>query len=98
MVTIVPIVGEDDIDAVLAIVGTASLLLLPMQIWSKTLENSRGKLILVLWGILLLVGTSSALVTDIYIWLGIFPQLRCCPMKNADQLPMMNDGNQDFKP
>lgn len=52
---VLPMAWDSDIDAPLAIVGTAFLILLPMQIWSRALRKSRVKIIIWLWGVLLLI-------------------------------------------
>lgn len=92
---VLPMAWDSDVDATLAIVGTAFLVLLPMQIWSTTLREYRLKIIIWLWGALLLMGMISALISVQYVNFWYFPQLRFCPHGANDSLPMMNDGTQN---
>ncbi|KAL1864000.1 hypothetical protein Daus18300_007965 [Diaporthe australafricana] len=91
---VLPMVWDSDVDATLAIVGTAFLVLLPMQIWSRTLRTSRVKIIIWLWGALLLIGMICALVAVQYVNFWYFGQLRFCPHGAHDSLPLMSDGIQ----
>lgn len=91
---VLPMVWDSDVDATLAIVGTSFLVLLPMQIWSRTLRKSRVKITVWLWGALLLIGMTSALIGVQYINFWYFEQLRFCPHGARDSLPLMNDGSQ----
>ena len=87
---ILPMAWDNDSDAVLAIVGTAFLALLPMQLWSSTFKTSNAKTILFLWSGLLFIGTVSALINTVYIDLWAFPQLRFCPIGLNDTIPFTN--------
>ena len=91
---VLPMAWDNDTDPVLAIVGAAFLVLLPMQIWSSALRTTRAKLILWIWALLLLMGMVCALVAEQYIQFWSFPQLRFCPSGYHDDLPLMNDGTQ----
>lgn len=60
---ILPMVRDHDGSAVLAIVGAAFLVLLPMQVWSSTLrEAGIARTLVGLWSCLLLSGLISALI------------------------------------
>ncbi|KAG6995705.1 hypothetical protein G7Y79_00043g079890 [Physcia stellaris] len=87
---ILPMAWDSDGDAVLAIVGTAFLALLPMQLWSSTFKTSNAKTILFLWSGLLFIGTVSALINALYVDLWTFPQLRFCPHGMNDTFPFTN--------
>lgn len=89
---ILPMAWDNDADPVLAIVGTAFLALLPMQLWSTTFKRSDAKAVLFLWSGLLLVGIVSALINSAYLNFWAFPQLRFCPPGLNDTLPFMNNG------
>lgn len=91
---VLPMAWDSDIDATLAIVGTAFLVLLPMQIWSRTLRQTRVKTIVWLWGTLLLMGLICALISEQYVNFWYFDQLRFCPHGANDSLPLMSDGTQ----
>ncbi|KAG6368757.1 hypothetical protein INS49_002971 [Diaporthe citri] len=91
---VLPMAWDSDVDATLAIVGTAFLVLLPMQTWSRALRRSRVKIVVWLWGTLLLTGMVCALVAEQYIQAWYFGQLRFCPTGAHDSLPLMNDGRQ----
>lgn len=92
-VPVLPMVWDDDGNAVLAIVGAAFLVLLPMQIWSSTLRKAGIARILVgLWSFLLLGGLVSALIYVEFVIFSSFPQLRFCPPRASDVLPFSNKG------
>ncbi|KAH8748166.1 hypothetical protein F5883DRAFT_697671 [Diaporthe sp. PMI_573] len=91
---VLPMAWDSDADATLAIVGTAFLVLLPMQIWSTTLRTTRVKKIVWLWGTLLLMGMICALIAEQYVNFWYIGQLRFCPHGAHDTLPLMNDGAQ----
>lgn len=93
---VLPMAWDSDVDATLTIVGTAFLVLLPMQIWSSKLREYRLKIIIWLWGALLLAGMICALIAVQYVNFWYFPQLRFCPHGANDSLPMMNDGTQNL--
>src|SRR5204863_7294888 len=75
---VLPMAWDDDADPVLAIAGSALILLLPMQIWSKTLEAAKPvqKRIVLAWAVLLLIGTICALVNAAYVDFSMLWQLR----------------------
>lgn len=89
---VLPMAWENDADPVLAIVGAAFLLLLPMQIWSKTLKRAKAehKRVVLAWALLLFAGLIAALVNAAYVTLVAFPQVRFCPMDRADRSPLSN--------
>ncbi|KAM3448773.1 hypothetical protein MY3296_007498 [Beauveria thailandica] len=95
---VVPMAWDADADPVLAIVGFTFLVLLPMQIWSLTMRESMRepgvKLLLSLWGVFLFAGSLCALVTEAYVQIWAFPQMRFWPRGFHDALPLMNDGSQ----
>ncbi|KAK4220733.1 hypothetical protein QBC38DRAFT_493584 [Podospora fimiseda] len=94
---ILPMAWDADVDAVLAIVATAFLLLLPMQIWSKTLRYAptEKRRIVLVWALLVFAGLICALVNFAYVWLWAFPQLRFCPVDKEDVLPLTGPGLDD---
>ena len=89
---VIPMAWDNDGDPVLAIVGTAFLVLLPMQIWSNTFKQSRTKSVLYLWSGTLLMGTLCALINAAYVDLAAFTQLRFCPPGMNDTIPLTNGG------
>lgn len=91
---VLPMSWDDDCDPVVAIVDSAFLLLLPIQIWSRTFAQAKPeqKAIVFTWALLLLVGLICALVNDAYIDVWSFPQLRFCPIDQEDTLPILNSG------
>ena len=89
---VIPMAWDNDGDPVLAIVGTAFLVLLPMQIWSNTFKQSRTKSVLYLWSGTLLMGTLCALVNAAYVDVAAFTQLRFCPPGINDTIPLTNGG------
>ena len=90
---VLPMAWDNDGDPVLAIVGTAFLILLPMEAWSSTFRRSRAQLVMFLWSGLLLVGTVCALINAAYVDLWAFPQLRFCPLDMNDSMPLTNSGS-----
>jgi hypothetical protein len=66
---VLPMSWDSDGDPVLNIVGSTFLLLLPMQIWSRTFEQAGlvQKRVVFTWGLLLLMGLISALVNEAYV-------------------------------
>lgn len=93
-VPLLPMTWDLDVDPVLAIVGTAFLVLLPMHIWSQTLRQTRKQAVVYLWGILLIIGTVCALIAQHYYQFWTFPQYRFCPPGSADEFPLHNNGYQ----
>ncbi|KAK2776532.1 hypothetical protein FQN53_002669 [Emmonsiellopsis sp. PD_33] len=93
-IPILPMVWDSDVDAVTAIVVSAFLLLLPLQVLSHTFRDLRWryKTIVIFWTCLLLAGTISSLIAVAYQLFHLFPQYRFCPPDTADILPMMNHG------
>lgn len=92
---VLPMVWDNDCDPVLAVVGFAFLLLLPMQIWSKTFQNKTNpaqKATMFIWALLLLAGLICALINEAYVDMWSFPQLRFCPLDDEDHLPFSNSG------
>ena len=89
---VVPMAWDNDVDPVLAIVGTAFLVLLPMQIWSNTFKKSPTKSVLYLWSGILLLGTLSALINAAYTDFAAYTQLRFCPPGKNDTIPLTNSG------
>ena len=90
---VLPMAWDNDGDPVLAIVGTAFLILLPMEAWSSTFKRSKAKAVIFLWSGLLLIGTICALINAAYVDLWAFPQLRFCPLDMDDSLPLTNSGS-----
>lgn len=88
-----PMSWDEDCDAVLAITGTAFLIIAPMAIWSDTVQqilqrkpqphtNSRNerkkRIVLISWFILLLAGLISAWVNEIFVDVYCAEQFRFC--------------------
>ena len=88
-----PMVWDEDCDAVLAITGTAFLILAPMTIWSDTVQqilqkksqqgsNSRDETkkrrLLIGWFLLLLAGVISAWVNEVFVDVNSVEQFRFC--------------------
>lgn len=94
---LIPMVYDRDADPVLTIVGTAFLILLPMQIWSSTVRSAREKGLLVLWGLLLFMGLVCALINEDFVQFWYYNQLRFCPPDREDQLPFPNVIDNDKK-
>ncbi|KAL2008585.1 hypothetical protein VTN00DRAFT_6779 [Thermoascus crustaceus] len=87
---ILPMVWDNDSDPVLTIVGATFMLLLPMQLWSDTLQKvqSKEKAVIFSWALLLFVGLISAIVNEAYIWLEWYVQFRFCPLDKEDSIPV----------
>lgn len=87
---ILPMVWDNDSDPVLTIVGATFMLLLPMQLWSETLKKvqSKGKVVIFSWALLLFAGLISATVNEAYIWLEWYVQFRFCPLDSEDSIPV----------
>ncbi len=88
-----PMAWDEDCDAVLAITGTAFLIIAPMAIWSDTVQqilqrnpqphrNSsderKKRIVLIGWFALLLAGIISAWVNEIFVDLYSVEQFRFC--------------------
>jgi hypothetical protein len=77
-----PMTWDEDCDCVLAIVGTAFLIVAPMVIWSgafhQAFQERRNKPIFVGWFLLLLVGLICALVNEVHVDLWTVSQFRFC--------------------
>ena len=94
-----PRVWDNDSAPVLAIVGTAFMMVLSMQIWSNTFKKSDAKAVFFLWSGLLFTGSICALINA-----GPFagysksaiPQLRFCPPNLNDTLPLNSGSANDF--
>lgn len=91
---IIPMAWDNDCDPTLLITGVAFLLLLPMYNFSKTLKkvSPEKRAIIALWALLLFAGLIAALVNYAYVFYWSFPQLRFCPVDQADDLPLQNNG------
>lgn len=89
-VTVSPLVWDNDGDAVLVVIVTASLVFLPMTIWSSTLRNRRASFLIMLWTLVLMVGFFAALINFYFSPFASKPsmQLRFCPMDSSDTLPL----------
>ena len=92
---VLPMVWDSDTDAALAVTGTAFLILLAMQIWSRTFRQSGAKPVLFSWSGLLLIGTICGLINEAYVDLTLFSQLRFCPPGLNDTLPLTNSGSDN---
>src|SRR5947207_13143053 len=64
-----PMTWDEDCDGVLAIVGTAFLIMAPMVIWSGAFHKAweKNRLIFVGWSLLLLVGLICAFANEVYV-------------------------------
>ena len=89
---VLPMAWDNDVDPILTVVGAAFLVLLPMQMWSQTLRETKPKSILVLWSFLLFIGMICASVAQAYVTFYSFPQLRFCPPNRHELLPLINNG------
>ena len=91
-----PRVWDNDSAPVLAIVGTAFLMVLSMQMWSNTSKKSDAKAVLFLWSGLLFTVSICALINAApfagYSTSAI-PQLPFCPPNLNDTLPL-NSGSE----
>jgi hypothetical protein len=61
---VLPIAWDSDIDAILAIVGVAFLVVAPMQAFSRTFKRAEGKAAFFLWSLLLLAGMICAFISE----------------------------------
>ncbi|GME23601.1 putative integral membrane protein [Neofusicoccum parvum] len=90
---LLPMVRDHDADPVLSILGSVFLLFLPLQIWSRTMQEPRFRFLWPAWGVILLIGFVSALVyEDLTIFWNMW-QLRFCPGRapnDKDLLPFAN--------
>ncbi len=93
---VLPMAWASDADAALAVVGTAFLALLPLQVWSTTFKTSGAKPVLFLWSGVLLIGTICGLINEAYVDLNYFPQFRFCPPGLNDTLPLTNSGSDNI--
>ncbi|KAI9766248.1 MAG: hypothetical protein M1840_006662 [Geoglossum simile] len=78
-----PMIWDEDCDAVLAIVGTAVLVMAPMVIWSGTFHatfrgTSKYRFIIVGWFLLLLMGLICAFVNEVHVDKWAVAQFRFC--------------------
>lgn len=97
LVEVAPAVMELDIDAILAVVITGFLSMLPMHCWSHTVRAYRALHLLVgIWNILMLAGSICALVLWPTLDWNTFPfQYRFCYPDYPDDDSTSNDGT-DF--
>jgi hypothetical protein len=81
-VPIWPMAWDEDCDAVLAIVGTAFLLMAPMVIWSgafhQAFQKRRNQPVFGGWFLLLLIGLICAIVNEVHVDLWTVNQFRFC--------------------
>ncbi|KAH0541694.1 hypothetical protein FGG08_003857 [Glutinoglossum americanum] len=91
-----PMTWDEDCDPVLAVVGTGFLLVTPMQLWSQTFRQAHSrKPILLLWSLLMLIGTICAFINETYVDVWAFPQYRFCSGSAVDEkLPVWNSGTR----
>lgn len=87
-----PMAWDLDCDPVLAIVGSAFLLVAPMQTWSRTFRAATAKTLLLLWSVLLLMGLICAFIDEEYVNLWSLPQFRFCSAM-VDNLPVSSSGS-----
>lgn len=80
---------------ILAIVGTAFLVVLSMQIWSNTFKKSDAKAVSFLWS-----GLAQSVLLSMRPFAGYstsaIPQLRFCPPNLNDTLPLNSGSANDF--
>lgn len=93
-VDVSPAVMELDIDAILAVVVTGYLVMLPMHCWSNTVRSYRARHLLIgLWNVLMLAGSICALVLWPTLDWNEFPtQWRFCYPQYPDDSSTSNDG------
>src|SRR3954453_14279399 len=81
-VPIWPMAWDEDCDSVLAIVGTAFLLMAPMVIWSgafhQAIQKPRNQPIFAGWFLLLLIGLIGGIVNEAHVDLWTVNQFRFC--------------------
>jgi hypothetical protein len=95
-----PMAWDEDCDAVLAITGTAFLIIAPMAIWSETVQQilqknlqphtiprdeRKKRMVLIGWFALLLAGLISAWVNEVFVNVYCAGQFRFCSAEG--QLP-----------
>jgi hypothetical protein len=85
-----PMTWDEDCDGVLAIVGTAFLIMAPMVIWSGAFHKAweKNRLIFVGWSLLLLVGLICAFANEVYVDLWTVGQFRFCSPGNLPDLSL----------
>lgn len=87
-----PMTWDEDCDGVLAIVGTAFLIMAPMVIWSGAFHEAfrpiRNRPIFIGWFLLLLVGLICAFVNEVYVDLWTVGQFRFCSPGNLPDLSL----------
>ncbi|KAI9765481.1 MAG: hypothetical protein M1839_005494 [Geoglossum umbratile] len=95
-----PMAWDEDCDAVLAITGTAFLIIAPMAIWSETVQQilqrdpqqhqdeRKKRVVLIGWFALLLVGLISAWFNEVFVDVYTVEQFRFCSA--GGQLPGLN--------
>ena len=94
-----PKVWDYDSAPVLAIVGTAFLMVLSMQMWSNTSKKSDAKAVIFLWSGLLFSGSICALINAASFAgysTSAIPQLRFCPPNLNDTLPLNSGSTNDL--
>ncbi|PVH97896.1 hypothetical protein DM02DRAFT_596917 [Periconia macrospinosa] len=91
-VLVQPDAVELDIDPIMAVVVTAYLVGLPLQLWSRTMRSSNiTRYLLILWNLSMLVGTICALVSWPNTNLAA-PQYRFCYSGFLDPSQQNSDG------
>src|ERR1700733_14609527 len=91
-VPIWPMAWDEDCDSVLAIVGTAFLLIAPMVIWSgafhQAFQKPRNRPIFGGWFLLLLIGLICAIVNEVHVDLWTVNQFRFCSTGDLPDLSL----------
>ncbi|KAH0541615.1 hypothetical protein FGG08_003905 [Glutinoglossum americanum] len=91
-ISIWPMIWDEDCDAVLAVVGTAFLIMAPIVIWSNTFHKAfkrpRYQPIFVGWFLLLLVGLISAMVNEVHVDMWTVGQFRFCSTGDLPDLSL----------
>ena len=91
-VPIWPMAWDEDCDAVLAIVGTAFLLMAPMVIWSgafhQAFQKRRNQPVFGGWFLLLLIGLICAIVNEVHVDLWTVNQFRFCSAGDRPDLSL----------
>lgn len=95
-VPVVPSVWDSDSDATIAIVCTATFAFIPMQIWSRTFRDRKYRPLVMAWGLILLIGSFSAIFNEAYVVRWDFPQYRFCPIGHNDTLPITSIGPDPY--
>lgn len=90
---LLPMVRDHDADPVLSVVGSAFLLFLPLNFWSRKIREKKFKIVRYYWGILI-----AALIYENFAVFSNMWQLRFCPAEQQDKLPIVNrlDNYSDF--